>query len=250
MRVNAAVRSRRPSGMILTTASFMLSNRAECGTSPKKPKPEAIPLSRTSVVFAGSAACCSGRKAPHSGVSDPRARPCPDCGRRPTGCSYDVRVGRSRATTARSAALPPVPRSSRYRARHGCPRSRNRQAGNDRAGDRVAGRHWLTPKAAMSVKSDRPAPPELCTWRKKASCSSPWMARQERIRRSSVRRTPLPSSGCRRITSSKMATGRMPGAAFSNGATSASKISVRGSGRRRPRDVFFCDGSRGSVSMR
>ena len=63
----------------------------------------------------------------------------------------------------------------------------------------------------MSVKSDRPSRPGSCTWRKITSCSGPNSARQARMRRSSVRRMPAPSSGWRRRISSKIATGRRPG---------------------------------------
>jgi hypothetical protein len=42
----------------------------------------------------------------------------------------------------------------------------------------------------------------------------------------------------------------MPGAAFRSGTTSLSKTSAKGSGRRRPRGDFFCDGSLGSFSIR
>ena len=45
------------------------------------------------------------------------------------------------------------------------------------------------PKRSISVKSDKPMRPGSCTWRKTTSRSSPWTARQPRMRRSSVRRT-------------------------------------------------------------
>src|SRR4029077_16216097 len=45
-------------------------------------------------------------------------------------------------------------------------------------------------------------------------------------------------------------TGRRPGALFNKGTTSLSQTSDSGSRRRRPRGALFCDGSRGSCSMR
>jgi hypothetical protein len=65
-----------------------------------------------------------------------------------------------------------------------------------------------------------------------------------------VRRTQSGNSGCRRCISSKIAIGRKPGEACSIGTTSGSKISISGSGRRRPRGNAFCEGNRGSFSMR
>src|SRR3954451_8344776 len=59
----------------------------------------------------------------------------------------------------------------------------------------------------MSVKSDSPRRPGGSAWRKITSCSGPYSARQARIRRSSVRRTPAPSAGCRRRSSSNTAIG-------------------------------------------
>ena len=50
--------------------------------------------------------------------------------------------------------------------------------------------------------------------------------------------------------SSNTATARMPGAASSRGTTSASHRWAIGSGRRRPRGFFFCDGNRGSAAIR
>lgn len=47
-----------------------------------------------------------------------------------------------------------------------------------------------------------------------------------------------------------MAIGRMPGAALSRGTISASKMSTSGSGRRRWRGTFLCEGSLESFSMR
>ena len=47
-----------------------------------------------------------------------------------------------------------------------------------------------------------------------------------------------------------MATARMPGAASSIGTTALSHTPASGSGRRRPRGFFFCDGSHGSASIR
>ena len=59
-----------------------------------------------------------------------------------------------------------------------------------------------------------------------------------------------PNSGCRRrIISSKIATERRPGEACSMGTTSALKMSPNGSGRRRSRGAFLCEGSLGSFSM-
>ena len=58
------------------------------------------------------------------------------------------------------------------------------------------------------------------------------------------------SRGRRRRISSKMATGRKPGVLLSNGTTSLSQTAASGSRRRRARGTFFCDGSRGSSSMR
>jgi hypothetical protein len=58
------------------------------------------------------------------------------------------------------------------------------------------------------------------------------------------------AKGWRRRISSKMATGRRPGALFSKGTTSLSQTAASGSCRRRPRGAFFCEGSRGSCSIR
>src|SRR5438477_10331138 len=66
----------------------------------------------------------------------------------------------------------------------------------------------------MSVKSESPSRPGGCSCRKMTSCSAPFSARQARMRRSRVRRTPTPISGWRRRISSKMPTGRRPGALF------------------------------------
>ena len=85
----------------------------------------------------------------------------------------------------------------------------------------------VTARSPMSVKSDRPMRPGSWTWRKMTSCSGPWRARQARIRRSRVRRIPVPSSGWRRIISSKRATGRSPGAAWSIGTISLSQTGER-----------------------
>jgi hypothetical protein len=70
------------------------------------------------------------------------------------------------------------------------------------------------------------------------------------MRRSKVRRIPGEIAGSRRQISSKTATARMPGAASSIGMISLSHTPASGSGRRRPRRFFFCDGSRGSASIR
>ena len=96
-------------------------------------------------------------------------------------------------------------------------------------------------ETAISVKSDRPMRPGSWTWRKTTSWSGPWMARQARIRRSRVRLTPAPSSGCRRRISSKTATGRSPGAASRIGRISLCQTSASGSGRRRSRRTFLCE---------
>ena len=61
---------------------------------------------------------------------------------------------------------------------------------------------------------------------------------------------PVASSGRRRQISSKIATARIAGAASSIGTISPSHTPAGGSGRRRPRDLFFCDGNRGSASIR
>lgn len=92
--------------------------------------------------------------------------------------------------------------------------------------------------------------PGGCSCRNITSCSGPLRARQARMRRSRVRRTPLPRPGWRRQTSSNTATARMPGAASGIGTISAFQTSTSGSGRRRPRGRFLCDGNLGSASMR
>lgn len=58
------------------------------------------------------------------------------------------------------------------------------------------------------------------------SCSSPRIARQARIRGSSVRRMSAPSSGWRRSNFS--VTGRTPGAAFSIGTIAVSNTLAKG----------------------
>ena len=103
----------------------------------------------------------------------------------------------------------------------------------------------VTPRSATSVKSDNPMRPGGCSWRKITSRSGPFTARHARMRRSSVRRVPEPSSGCRRHSSSKTAIGLNPGAAFSIGRTSFSQTSANGSARRRSRGVFFWAGKSG-----
>src|SRR5215831_13086662 len=75
----------------------------------------------------------------------------------------------------------------------------------------------------MSVKSESPTRPGGCSCRKMTSCSAPFSARQVWMRRSRVRRTPTPISGWRRRISSKMATGRRPGALFNKGTISLSQ---------------------------
>jgi hypothetical protein len=64
------------------------------------------------------------------------------------------------------------------------------------------------------------------------------------MRPSSVRRMPAPISGWRRRISSNTAIARMPGADFRIGTISPSQTSAKGSGRRRPRGAFFCEGRR------
>ena len=78
----------------------------------------------------------------------------------------------------------------------------------------------------------------------------PLSARHLATRRSKVRRTPTARSGCRRQISSKIAMARTPGAASSIGTISPSHTRASGSGRRRPRGLVFCDGNRGSASIR
>lgn len=102
----------------------------------------------------------------------------------------------------------------------------------------------------MSVKSDRPIRPGSWVWRKITSRSGPCSARQARMRRSSVRRMPGLTSGCRRRSSSKIATGREAGEDFNSGTISASKIFASGSGHRLLRGTFFCVGRTGSEFMR
>ena len=79
----------------------------------------------------------------------------------------------------------------------------------------------------MCVKSERPRWPGSCVWRKITSRSGPYSARQARIRRSRVRRTPGSSFGCRCISASNTPTERMPGLFSRIGTTSVSKISAR-----------------------
>ena len=69
----------------------------------------------------------------------------------------------------------------------------------------------VMPRSATSVKSDKPMRPGGCSWRKITSRSGPFTARHARMRRSSVRRVPEPSSGCRRHSSSNTAIGRNAG---------------------------------------
>ena len=75
-------------------------------------------------------------------------------------------------------------------------------------------------------------------------------ARQARIRRSRVRRTPGSRSECRCISASNTPTERMPGLFSRIGTTSVSKISARGSGRRRPRGATFPERRDGSSASR
>src|SRR5215469_5735588 len=107
----------------------------------------------------------------------------------------------------------------------------------------------------MSVKSDSPTRPGGCSCRKMTSCSAPFSARQERMRRSRVRRTPTPISGWRRRISSKMATGRRPGALFNNGYLAVPNLSERVATaaatprfllRRQPWILFDTIGGRGA----
>ena len=102
----------------------------------------------------------------------------------------------------------------------------------------------------MCVKSERPRWPGSCVWRKITSRSGPYSARQARIRRSRVRRTPGSSFGCRCISASNTPTERMPGLFSRIGTTSVSKISARGSGRRRPRGAAFPERRDGSSASR
>ena len=53
-----------------------------------------------------------------------------------------------------------------------------------------------------------------------------------------------------RIISSKAQIGRSPGAAFKSGTISLSKISAKGSGRRRPRSRSHIEGSTGACRSR
>ena len=108
----------------------------------------------------------------------------------------------------------------------------------------------LTPREPIWVKSEKPRWPGSCVWRKITSRSGPCSARQARIRRSRVRRTPGSRSGCRCISASNTPTGRMPGLFSRIGTTSVSKISARGSGRRRPRGAAFPERRDGSSASR
>jgi hypothetical protein len=59
-------------------------------------------------------------------------------------------------------------------------------------------RDIVTPAWPISVKSDSPTRPGSWTWdlaKDDLLCSSPWMERQGRTGRSTVRRMPAPSSG-------------------------------------------------------
>ena len=60
----------------------------------------------------------------------------------------------------------------------------------------------------------------------------------------------MASLGCRRQISSKIAIARTPGAASIIGTISLSHMPASGSRRRHPRGLVFCDGNRGSVSIR
>ena len=108
----------------------------------------------------------------------------------------------------------------------------------------------LMPREPIWVKSEKPRWPGSCVWRKITSCSGPCSARQARIRRSRVRRTPGSRSGCRCISASNTPTERMPGLFSRIGTTSVSKISARGSGRRRPRGAAFPERRDGSSASR
>ena len=82
-----------------------------------------------------------------------------------------------------------------------------------------------------------------------------WKAIEEvwprtRSQRCWVRRTPGSRSGCRCISASNTPTGRMPGLFSRIGTTSVSKISARGSGRRRPRGAAFPERRDGSSASR
>ena len=96
----------------------------------------------------------------------------------------------------------------------------------------------------MRVKSDRPMRPGACCCRKITSCSGPCAARQTRIRRSRVRRTPRFRSGCRRSSSRNTPTGRMPGLFSRIGTTSASKMLASGSGPAPSPQGFLLRGKR------
>ena len=102
----------------------------------------------------------------------------------------------------------------------------------------------------MYAKSEKPLWPGSSFWRKITSCSGSCSARQARIRRSRVRRTPGSSSGWRRISSSNTPTGRMPGLFSRIGTPSVSKISASESGRRRPRGAASFEGTDGSAARR
>jgi hypothetical protein len=93
-------------------------------------------------------------------------------------------------------------------------------------------------------------PPRRVLWWKITSRLGPLIARHWAMRRSKVRRIPGANPRSRGQTSSKMATARMPGAASSIGTIALSHTPASGSGRRRPWGFFFCDGNRGSASIR
>ncbi len=93
----------------------------------------------------------------------------------------------------------------------------------------------------MSVKSESPQAPGSCVWRKITSRSGPCNAPPCPVRRSSVRRTPLPEFG---VATQEFGPGPRPDAGrappSSIGTTSASKTSARGIGAAPiPRDPLL-----------
>ena len=161
-----------------------------------------------------------------------------DCGRPPKGCRCGARAvpppSDHRAFCSASARATKLsPPSTTWACSKPATASGSDKAGDPApAGDRGAG-------IADLVKSERPIRPGGCSWRKITLRSGPFTARHVRMRRSSVRRVPEPSSGCRRHSSSKTAIGRNPGAALSIGRTSSSQTPLNGSARRRSRGAFL-----------
>ena len=101
----------------------------------------------------------------------------------------------------------------------------------------------------MSVKSDRPQPSWLVLLAEDDVLLGAVQRPPGRMRRSSVRRMPA-ELGMAPPDLVENGDGAKPGAPFSIGTISLSHRSASGSGRRRPRGAFFCDGSRGSCSIR